>query len=138
MSDLTTEAPPWSIHDVLDRMAHLNVIVKDDTLSYLIERGYESLSALPVLSGSLRPSDFVPGEGHDTAVLGWQPIETVPERTDVLVCVTHNLGPDEWETLQWVDNVDHQGRWITYLRLMELPFPPTHWMPLPAAPEAGK
>lgn len=68
----------------------------------------------------------------------WQPIETAPmDGTSILVCVTHNIGPDEWETVQWVDWARLPFVWPHYLDRIDIPFPPTHWMPLPEAPQAA-
>jgi hypothetical protein len=65
----------------------------------------------------------------------WQPIETLPERQEALVCVTHNLPDDEgWETVMWTDWFITGHGWFRYPRLIEIPFPPTHWMPLPDPP----
>lgn len=85
--------------------------------------------------GSRPAAPSVPTEQTGGPVVGWQSIETAPVHASILVCVTHNLGPDEWETVQWVDSCDQDGRWMTYPRLIEIPFPPTLWMPLPAAPD---
>lgn len=78
---------------------------------------------------------------------GWQPIETLPNFTDALVCVTHNVPAEEgddrpptetegyvWETIQWVDCRISDSRWFVFPSLIHVPFPPTHWMPLPDAP----
>lgn len=76
----------------------------------------------------------------------WMPIETLPECTEALVCVTHNVpGEDDdarppagngyvWETVQWTDWHSSEHGWFRQPRLIEIPFPPTHWMPLPAPP----
>lgn len=77
----------------------------------------------------------------------WMPIETLPERTDALVCVTHNVPAEEndarpptdvegyvWETVMWVDWWSDDLGWFSFPRLMHVPFPPTHWQPLPAPP----
>ena len=68
--------------------------------------------------------------------MDWQPIETAPDDgTDVLVCVTHNMPDGEWETIQWVDwQRSPRVRWPNYAARIDIPFPPTHWMPLPAPP----
>ena len=66
----------------------------------------------------------------------WQPIETAPQDgTDILVCVTHNLPDGEWETLMWVDWCSPPYEWPHFAARFDIPFPPTHWRPLPAAPE---
>jgi hypothetical protein len=52
----------------------------------------------------------------------WREIASAEEGEDVLVCVTHNLPDGQWETVMWVDY------------LFDIPFRPTHWMPLPPPP----
>lgn len=65
---------------------------------------------------------------------GWQPIESAPkDGTDILVCVTHSL-PDGWKTVQWVDWTKGDTLWPHFQERIDIPFPPTHWMPLPAPP----
>ena len=77
----------------------------------------------------------------------WQPIETLPEHTEALVCVTHNVPAEDddprpptgvdgyvWETVQWVDWHDSDGNWFSWPHLIHIPFPPTHWMHLPEPP----
>jgi hypothetical protein len=69
--------------------------------------------------------------------MAWQPIETLPELTDALVCVTHNIQGDhgdEWETVMWVDGYSERHGWFAFPQLVHVPFPPTHWMPLPSPP----
>jgi len=66
----------------------------------------------------------------------WKPIETAPkDGTDILVCVTHNLSADEWETMQWVDWQVPGMEWPVFTDRIDIPFQPTHWMPLPAPPK---
>ena len=65
----------------------------------------------------------------------WQDIATAPiDGTDILVCVTYNLSADEWETKIWVDWQVPTERWPVYWGKIDVPFPPTHWMPLPSPP----
>lgn len=67
----------------------------------------------------------------------WQPISTLPQHKEALVCVTHNMPGDlgeEWETVMWVDSWDDELGWSVYPRLIEVPFPPTYWQPLPKPP----
>lgn len=65
----------------------------------------------------------------------WADIETAPmDGTDILVCVTHNLPDGEWETIQWVDYIIADDAFPIYSDRCDIPFPPTHWMPLPAPP----
>ena len=73
---------------------------------------------------------------RDALAKGWLPIDIAPDDgTDVLVCVTHNMPDGEWETIQWVDwQRSPRVRWPNYAARIDIPFPPTHWMPLPAPP----
>lgn len=65
----------------------------------------------------------------------WKPIETAPrDGTQILVCVTYSLGSDEWETKMWVDFAKDPYIWPTYWERIDIPFEPTHWMPLPSPP----
>jgi len=65
----------------------------------------------------------------------WQDIATAPkDGTDILVCVTYNLSADEFETKVWVDWQTPAERWPVYWGRIDVPFQPTHWMPLPAPP----
>jgi hypothetical protein len=57
----------------------------------------------------------------------WQPIDTAPKDGDVLIYVTET---DEQFVAYW----DDCWRFAPNAKLKT----PTHWMPLPAAPEAGK
>jgi hypothetical protein len=58
---------------------------------------------------------------------GWQPIDTAPKDGDVLIYVTET---DEQFVAYW----DDCWRFAPNAKLKT----PTHWMPLPAAPEASK
>lgn len=59
----------------------------------------------------------------------------VPDCEDILVCVTYNLDDREYETKQWVDSwFDEIKSWMVYGERIDIPFPPTHWMPLPKPP----
>jgi len=67
--------------------------------------------------------------------LNWQPIETAPrDGTSILVCVTHNTCDHTWETVQWIDWARGAYIWPIYQQRIDIPFPPTHWMPLPPPP----
>lgn len=65
----------------------------------------------------------------------WKPIESAPkDGTDILVCVTYSLPDDEWETIQWVDRRSGDFVWPVFQDRIDIPFPPSHWMALPAPP----
>lgn len=71
------------------------------------------------------------------AALEWQPIETAPKDTFVLLA-----GPSGYTTIETVFATGrmcsdyHEGRWIDHANddLTDWGFEPTHWMPLPDAP----
>lgn len=66
----------------------------------------------------------------------WQTIDTAPiDGTDILVCVTYNLSADEWETAMWVDWQIPACNWPIFRGRIDIPFQPTHWMPLPGSPD---
>ena len=70
------------------------------------------------------PSDYPPG-----LVANWRPIETAPKRTDVLAGWA-----DRPHWLPQVLQQDDAGMWFNG---EESDYrPPTHWMPLPASPQA--
>jgi hypothetical protein len=71
----------------------------------------------------------------DGSMTEWQPIATAPrDGTDILVTMTHGLGDEEWDNIQWVDYCLTDENWIIFKRRIDIPFPPTHWMPLPDPP----
>jgi hypothetical protein len=63
----------------------------------------------------------------------WREIASAEEGEDVLVCVTHNLPDGQWETVMWVDYL-FDGDWVRWRDRIDIPFRPTHWMPLPPPP----
>lgn len=66
----------------------------------------------------------------------WRPIESAPrDCTEILVCVTHNLPDGQWQTIQWVDWLFPDGVWGHFGGRIDIPFPPTDWMPLPEPPQ---
>ena len=65
----------------------------------------------------------------------WEPVDTVPkDGRSVLVCVTHNVDDKNWITEHWVDSFTDAYPWPVYASRIDLPFPPSHWMPLPDGP----
>lgn len=70
----------------------------------------------------------------------WQPIETAPrDGTAILVCAQSDH--DEWNFMAvfWCIPDCHQRGWAVIshgFREFSCFVSPTHWMPLPAAPEA--
>lgn len=65
----------------------------------------------------------------------WQPIETAPEKKDILVAAPDkDSGWVAW--VDWYNGGGHQNEssWSTFPRLVWLPMLPTHWMPLPPPP----
>ena len=65
----------------------------------------------------------------------WQPIETAPERTPVLVWHP-GLGMGGWNVMMryktlWTETM-HDGR------TLKEGYEPSHWMPLPAPPKEEK
>lgn len=69
----------------------------------------------------------------------WQPIETAPKDRFLLLC-----GPSGYTTTPRVFVTGcmysdyHVGRWVDHANddLSDWGFEPTHWMPLPEAPDA--
>ena len=69
----------------------------------------------------------------------WQPIETAPKDRFLLLC-----GPSGYIIIPWVFVTGcmysdyHVGRWVDHANddLSDWGFEPTHWMPLPEAPDA--
>lgn len=99
----------------------------------------------PADKGSLQPSASVPGEGHGTGVVGWQPIETAPrDGTEIILAavidghVYEEPATGRWEGHIWEPSwqcnavIEHQSdfgtNWHTFGPQ------PTHWMPLPPPP----
>lgn len=61
----------------------------------------------------------------------WMPIETAPKDGHILAW-KDGWGPTEAH-LEWGDDEDYQGWVATH---QDCDFSPTHWMPLPAPPQA--
>jgi len=66
----------------------------------------------------------------------WQPIETVPHNTKVLVWRSGPPSHAEYLTSAWYGQScdEHSPRWHNYTD-GPFAFAPSHWMPLPAPPE---
>lgn len=66
----------------------------------------------------------------------WRDIATAPrDGTPILVMVEYNIGDDEWVVDQWVDCRSSERRWPVFQSRIDIPLPPTHWLPLPSAPD---
>ena len=63
-------------------------------------------------------------------VCGWQPIETAPENVQILVCQTKN------GIISIARGKNEHSNWRTGISPMDYIAGVTHWMPLPAPPEA--
>lgn len=60
---------------------------------------------------------------------GWIPVsERMPEGSEEVLCTKEFDGPGDWRKKvgYW-----HEGKWVVY----GASWTPTHWMPLPAAPQ---
>ena len=72
---------------------------------------------------------------EDADAAAWRPIAEAPENVDLLVCVIHNLPDGKWEKIQWVDwKPSGRAPWPVYRERIDIPFPPTHYRPLPSPP----
>ena len=64
--------------------------------------------------------------------MNWQPIETAPKTGDILLCRGDRCYVGQWITNSLIHNRDcwmiHGGSTVN----------PTHWMPLPPLPNAGR
>ena len=85
--------------------------------------------------------NFMSNWNRRAPVAGWQPIETAPSNTRILTCRAGESGvnichllhdPEHLPEGEWVES--QTGRTtVTHHSFA----PPTHWMPLPAAPVDG-
>lgn len=66
----------------------------------------------------------------------WQPIETAPDRVDLLVYHEFALPDGSIDRQIWVDFMVDQ-EWAIYPSLIHICGLPTHWMPLPTPPQEG-
>ena len=62
----------------------------------------------------------------------WQPIETAPKNTVVLVSPSHVLG----QSCDMASYPSAHGQWIEASEFGQANLKPTHWMPLPKSPAA--
>ncbi len=89
----------------------------------------------PADKGSLPASPSVPGEGHGTGVVGWQPIETAPRQEAVM------LGHERLRGWFRIGICNALGEWSyddrPWLQQDPLDETPTHWMLLPPPPAAS-
>jgi hypothetical protein len=68
--------------------------------------------------------------------MSWQPIETAPkDGADILVATTWSFCGEELSAV-WVDFSIGLNEWPVYQGRIDIPLPPSHWMPLPAPPSA--
>jgi len=66
--------------------------------------------------------------------MGWQPIETAPKdglEVDLYVAEAGRIPDCQWRGAEWATRGD-----AGWERLPAEHFRPTHWMPLPKAPDA--
>jgi hypothetical protein len=98
----------------------------------------ERINAALILTADFReqPSASVPGEGHGTGVVGWQPIETAPKDGTIIW-----LGqPNCLRVGFWASGKEYEhkgsvgGGWRDFNECRDLRFEPTHWQPTPNAP----
>lgn len=65
----------------------------------------------------------------------WKTIDTAPtDGTEILVCVRSSLPGGEYQTHIWIDSLTSKRPWPEFWSRVDLPFIPTHWMPLPEPP----
>jgi len=77
-----------------------------------------------------QPSASVPGEGHGTGVVGWQPIETARRGKKVII-----FDP-RWGVTEGM--LFDSGDWgLATFNGQIMKANPTHWMPLPPPPAAS-
>lgn len=68
------------------------------------------------------------------APAGWQPIETAPKDGTQIALATHKTAhAGRWQQRMYGDNWWMSGDYVAAFSTIN---PPTHWMPLPAAPGA--
>jgi hypothetical protein len=81
----------------------------------------------------------VPGAGHGTGVVGWQPIETAPkDGTLVIAFYADRHGHGRYSLRYWAagDWGARSEGWSDQHRQLRSS-DPTHWMPLPPPPAAS-
>lgn len=129
---LPTKADAWSLHAyVVDHAAdHDDDCPGDDTCDCQFRARNEAVSrCVRWLIERPRAPQAPPASDPPGLVANWRPIETAPKRTDVLAGWA-----DRPHWLPQVLQQDDAGMWISG---EESDYrPPTHWMPLPASPQA--
>ena len=94
------------------------------TLDHPYDKGY--LAACDSCAAAILAIRDKPAPG----VCGWQPIETAPENVQILVCQTKN------GIISIARGKNEHSNWRTGISPMDYIAGVTHWMPLPAPPEA--
>lgn len=98
---------------------------------------FDAVEARDFIDGGWSCQEYVKLERHQQAVVGNSPViqdgwvacsERLPEWNDDVLCATEFDGPGDWRKKvgYW-----HDGKWVIYGGS----WTPTHWMPLPAAPQ---
>ena len=111
---IVKKLPVWGVPGMAEAAA---------AVAPLVERAQQATGGSDASDFRMRQSD-PPG-----LVANWRPIETAPKRTDVLAGWA-----DRPHWLPQVLQQDDAGMWFNG---EESDYrPPTHWMPLPASPQA--
>lgn len=72
-----------------------------------------------------------------TVVSGWQPIETAPrDGTLIWAFWPVHTRDDQQKTTCWDNSMSDDPRWVDHADSIDW-CQPTHWMPLPPAPDAA-
>jgi hypothetical protein len=115
-------APTVPVQSLECAHCHVTIDTLNDKAMYLIDENQRLRAELK----------FNTPPAAQPAPVQWQPVETAPKDVSVLlygakrleVCVGMHHSRDGWVT-------DTTSEWASM-------YPPTHWMPLPAAPEKGQ
>ncbi|HDT0667850.1 TPA: DUF551 domain-containing protein [Klebsiella aerogenes] len=85
-----------------------------------------------IYEAMLAAAPQLPGNDHATVSGKWIPVsERMPDDSSDVLCTAEFDGPGDWRKKvgYW-----HEGKWVVY----GASWTPTHWMPLPAAPQEVK